>query len=233
MRCIICYDEFEEENFLEYWVSRKIRKKHAEETEIISSKQIAIQLCACAGEHFFHCECVAQYLAPKRKCPLCGIAYGVEMGNQPPGIMMVRMEKDTDCASKTNENKGRGSIKIIHKFKSGIQGPKHQNPGQRYSSRTEYIYLPRTVEGMRILGMIRLAWKRDLLYTVGRSVTRSLDNMIVWNGIHFKTSRYGGIANYGWPDATYFDRVKDEFKQKGITVDDIEERYKQKKRGKK
>ena len=28
------------------------------------------------------------------------------------------------------------------------------------------------------------------------------------------------------PDLTYFERVKDEFKQKGITVDDIEEKYK-------
>ena len=171
IKCIICYDEFDEENFLEHWVSRKIRNKHSEETEMISSKYIAVQLCACSGEHFFHAECVAQYLAPKRKCPLCSEAYGVEMGNQPPGIMIVRFEKDVDCASKTIENKGKGSIKIIHKFKSGIQGAKHQNPGQRYSSRTEYIYLPRTAKGMEILGMIRIAWKRNLLYTVDRSVT--------------------------------------------------------------
>ena len=35
---------------------------------------------------------------------------------------------------------------------------------------------------------------------------------------------------YYRPDPTYFERVKDEFKQKGITVDDIEERYKPRQR---
>ena len=231
LKCIICYDEFSDENFLEYWVSRKLQKKHSEETEIISSKCIAIQLCACAGDHFFHAECVAQYLAPKKKCPLCGVKYGVEVGTQPDGIMTVRMVKDVDVAStRKNENKNKGSIEIKHKFNSGIQIKGHQNPGQRYSSRTEYIYLPRTPQGMQILGMIRLGWKRRMLYTVGRSVTRSLDNVIIFNGIHFKTSRYGGPTNYGYPDQYYFQRVKDEFNQKGININDIEDKYKPRRR---
>jgi len=43
---------------------------------------------------------------------------------------------------------------------------------------------------------------------VGRSVTTGLDNQVVWNGIHHKTSMSGGAANFGYPDPTYFNRVK-------------------------
>eukprot|EP01084_Bolivina_argentea_P061967 113284_1 len=230
LACTICFGEFDEESFLEYWIHRKIQGKAAEENEIISSKGIAIQLCKCAGEHFFHAECVSRYVAPKRKCPLCSMNYGVEIGQQPYGIMQVRIDKKSDCASKGTENKGKGTITIIHKFKAGIQGKRHQNPGMRYPSRTEYIYLPRSAQGMECLGMIRMAWKRKLLYTVGRSVTLSLDNRIIWTSIHFKTAKHGGSTEHGWPDKTYFARVKDEFKFVGITEDDIENRYKRRRR---
>jgi deltex len=43
-----------------------------------------------------------------------------------------------------------------------------------------------------------------------------LDNNIVWNGAHHKTSPCGGTSQYGWPDNTYFFRVKEELKSKGI-----------------
>ena len=229
-KCTICFEDFEEENFLEYWVSRKARGLHSEETEVVSSKRIAIQLCQCAGEHFFHAECIAQWLAPQRQCPLCKVRYGVEIGNQPDGIMTVRMVKDSDVASKGTENRGKGTIEIVHKFPAGVQKHGHQNPGQRYGQRTEFIYLPKTKAGMEILGLIHVGWKRKVLYTVGRSVTKELDNQIIWNGVHFKTSKYGGLENYGWPDPTYYARAKDEFKQKGITVEDIPKRYQQKKK---
>jgi len=228
-KCTICFEDFEEENFLEYWVSRKVRGLHNEETEIVSAKRIAIQLSNCAGEHFFHSECIAQWLAPQRQCPLCKVRYGVEIGNQPEGVMTVRIVKDSDVASKGTENRGKGTIEIVHKFPAGIQKSGHQNPGQRYAQRTEFIYLPNTKEGKEILGLIHVGWRRKVLYTVGRSVTRNLDNQIIWNGVHFKTSRYGGLENYGWPDLTYYARAKDEFKQKGITVEDIPKRYQRKK----
>ena len=43
-----------------------------------------------------------------------------------------------------------------------------------------------------------------------------LDNSVVWNGVHHKTSPSGGTLHYGWPDSTYFYRVKEELKAKGI-----------------
>ena len=166
----------------------------------------------------------------RRKCAYCGVIYGVEMGTQPKGSMSVRFERNEDVASSKygTENKGKGSIQITHRFPAGIQGPKHPNPGKAYDSRTEYIYLPGGEEGMECLGLIREGWKRKLLYTIGHSVTLNASDRIIFGGIHFKTSRTGGVENYGWPDKTYFARVKDEFKAKGITVDDIPKRYKRK-----
>eukprot|EP01083_Nonionella_stella_P232325 819711_1 len=83
LQCRICIGEFEEEDFLEYWISRKLQNKAKEEREMISGKQIAIQLCKCKGEHFFHTECIAEWFLRKKKCPLCQEKYGVTIGNQP------------------------------------------------------------------------------------------------------------------------------------------------------
>lgn len=34
------------------------------------------------------------------------------------------------------------------------------------------------------------------------------DDCVIWNGIHMKTAMNGGEPNYGYPDPTYFTRVK-------------------------
>jgi len=234
-KCVICFDEFCKENFLEYWIQRKLQQKFIKqcdfEMDTVSCKQIAIQLCKCRGEHFFHTECIARYLAPKRKCAYCGVIYGVEIGTQPDGTMSVRFDKHLDVESSKygKENKGKGSFTITHRFAAGIQGSKHPNPGKPYGARTEYLYLPGGAQGIECLGLLREAWKRKLLYTIGHSVTLNASDRIVFGGVHFKTNRHGGVENYGWPDKTYFARVKDELKTKGITVDDIPDKYKKKK----
>jgi len=42
----------------------------------------------------------------------------------------------------------------------------------------------------------------------------------VWNGIHHKTNTSGGSTRYGYPDDTYFNRVKLELALKGVRLDD-------------
>jgi deltex-like protein len=66
------------------------------------------------------------------------------------------------------------------------------------------------------LKLLQEAFERKLTFTVGRSVTTGLDNQIVWNGIHHKTTISGGAANFGYPDPTYLTRVKEELAFKGI-----------------
>ena len=50
-------------------------------------------------------------------------------------------------------------------------------------------------------------------------MTRSRENCIVWNGIHHKTSLEGGSTNYGFPDATYSFRVREELAAKGVVFE--------------
>ncbi len=77
--------------------------------------------------------------------------------------------------------------------------------------------MPDTPEGNEVLALFELAFKRKLMFTVGRSVTTGLDNQVVWNGIHHKTAVNGGSSSFGYPDDTYLKRVKLELAAKGIT----------------
>jgi len=60
------------------------------------------------------------------------------------------------------------------------------------------------------------AFKRRLTFIVGTSQTTGLQNSVVWAGLHHKTSISGG--NFGWPDPTYFQRVTDELKDRGVIL---------------
>lgn len=55
---------------------------------------------------------------------------------------------------------------------------------------------------------MKKAFDRKLTFTIGRSVTTGMDNQVVWNGIHHKTHTNGGSSHFGYPDPTYFSRVK-------------------------
>ena len=50
---------------------------------------------------------------------------------------------------------------------------------------------------------------------IGRSLTTGRDNQIVWN-LHHKTSMDGGVQSFGYPDPSYFNRIRDELKEFGI-----------------
>ena len=82
-------------------------------------------------------------------------------------------------------------------MKSGVRN------GKQYPSTNRTGYLPDSPEGQKILRLLEVAFKRKLVFTVGRSVTTGADNVIVWNGIHHKTNINGGSANFGYPDPTY------------------------------
>lgn len=70
-----------------------------------------------------------------------------------------------------------------------------------------------------MLALLIKAFKRRLIFTVGFSVVRGRDNCIVWNGIHHKTNTSGGSSHYGYPDETYFNRVRNELADKGVVIE--------------
>ena len=72
--------------------------------------------------------------------------------------------------------------------------------------------------------MLKIAFDRKLTFTIGTSVTTGVQNTVIWNGIHHKSSLSGGAVNYGYPDPTYFNRVCEELASKGVNKDDYDEK---------
>lgn len=83
--------------------------------------------------------------------------------------------------------------------------------------------MPDTEAGREVLALLKKSFERKLTFTVGFSVVRGRDNCIVWNGVHHKTNTHGGATSYGYPDATYFNRVKNELADKGVVIESPQE----------
>lgn len=167
-----------------------------------------VKLNKCEG-HFFHLECIEMcHKGAHLRCPICGYIYGIMTGDMPPGTMYV-MKHSPD----TIEIEGCPNtpvLEIIYQMKAGTRD-NIQYPGTK-----RHAFLPCTKEGEEILRLLLISFERRLTFTIGTSVTTGRPNQIIWNGIHHKTSVGGGPACFGYPDDTYFCRVKEELAAKGI-----------------
>lgn len=99
-------------------------------------------------------------------------------------------------------------------MKGGVQKAFHQNPGASYSGTTRIAYLPNNSQGQELLKRLKHAFQHGLMFTIGTSLTTQQPNMIVWSGIHVKTSAHGGM--HGWPDPNYFQNANGELDGLGI-----------------
>ncbi|CAN9516152.1 unnamed protein product [Ophioblennius macclurei] len=165
--------------------------------------------------HSFCSSCVAAAFSVKPACPLCNAYHGRHTGTQPNGTMTVC--RHPKCLP---GHERCGCFIIRYSFPAGIQGPEHPNPGTMYSGTTRIAYLPANEEGEKILKMLRKAFDRKLIFTVGQSVTTGLQNVITWNDIHHKTNVNGGPPCFGYPDPDYLYRVREELYAKGVREDD-------------
>lgn len=80
-------------------------------------------------------------------------------------------------------------LNLFYSIASGIQGPEHPNPGRPYYAVgfPRVCYLPDTEKGRIVLKLLRVAFQRRLVFTVGRSVTTGREDVVTWNDIHHKT----------------------------------------------
>jgi len=186
--CPICLCEYEEDD----------------DQEIIKMKR-------CVG-HYYHLECIVYiWKDGSITCPICSYTYGApRLGNMPKGTMNVTFTT-TPLNGVTD---AKGSIQIDYNFPSGIQGPEHYHPGVAYEGTSRCCYLPDNNEGKEVLRLLKVAWERRLLFTIGTSVTTGSSDQVIWNGIHHKTSR--DADSHGYPDPTYLARVTDELKRFGV-----------------
>ncbi|UJR23811.1 hypothetical protein I4U23_026787 [Adineta vaga] len=165
--------------------------------------------------HTFCKECIDQYFqAIKPQCPCCFTIYGDIRGNQPENGRMVHIITRHHLPG--FERNSNGTIQITYTFPDGIQDERHPSPGQRYHGTQRTAYLPDNKEGRHILKLLEKAFKLRQVFTIGQSRTTGRENMVTWNDIHHKTSYKGGSENFGYPDKTYLNRVRQELAAKGI-----------------
>eukprot|EP00897_Mesotaenium_endlicherianum_P010139 jgi/Mesen1/9153/ME000587S08649 len=177
---------------------------------------LVVKLSEC--NHMYHRSCIVQWLQTRPSCPMCLHHYGVVTGTQPKegAHMWVSFHTYQEGSYALDGFPGTDVILVRYYFDDGIQGPEHPNPGQPYSGTRRTAYLPNNAMGQDILRLLRLAWDRRLLFRVGRSLTTGLENTVVWATIHHKTKTHGGAANFGYPDETYFARVRGELADQGV-----------------
>ncbi|KAG7220700.1 hypothetical protein INR49_017814 [Caranx melampygus] len=125
--------------------------------------------------HSFCSQCIDSVFRFKPACPICNTYHGVYTGNQPEGTMTVTR-----------------SWQRLPGFEHCGCIPEHPNPGVRYSSTSRTAYLPASEEGEKVLKLLRKAFDRRLVFTIGQSATTGLNNVITWNDIHHKTNMAGG-----------------------------------------
>ncbi|XP_070550588.1 E3 ubiquitin-protein ligase DTX3L-like [Ptychodera flava] len=166
-----------------------------------------------ACKHTFCKACIDQSEKIRgQTCPVCKQIFGVLIGDMPEGKMTHRVEKILSLPGFSK----CGSIIITYYFPSGYQKEEHPNPGKWYTGTTRTAYLPNNAEGQEVLKLLKIAFDRRLTFTIGRSVTSGLTDMVTWNDIHHKTNMYGGPTGFGYPDPDYLKRVKEELAAKGV-----------------
>ena len=201
--CPLCADEYYEginalpdEKLME--LNQKMLRGEIEMNVVILSK---------CSNHFFHKECVERLMGAQSgfKCPLCDMIYGVLTGDMPNGKMLDKV-RSFSCAGYSDYS----TIEIVYTFPDG------ERNGVKYKGTSRKTYLPNNEEGKEVLSLLKIAFERKLTFTIGKSLTTGIDNSIIWNGIHHKTSLIGGPTMYGYPDPDYLTRVKEELAKKGI-----------------
>uniref|UniRef100_A0A8C1PF09 E3 ubiquitin-protein ligase n=1 Tax=Cyprinus carpio TaxID=7962 RepID=A0A8C1PF09_CYPCA len=171
--------------------------------------------------HTFHMLCMlAMYNNGTKdgslQCPSCKTIYGEKTGTQPKGKMEIysipqSLPGHPDC----------GTIQIIYNIPPGIQGPEHPNPGQPYTCRgfPRFCFLPDNDKGRKVLELLKVAWTRRLIFTVGTSSTTGEPDTVIWNEIHHKTEMMSNVSGHGYPDPNYLDNVLSELASQGVTED--------------
>ncbi|XP_061904923.1 probable E3 ubiquitin-protein ligase DTX2 isoform X3 [Entelurus aequoreus] len=151
------------------------------------------------------------------QCPSCKTIYGEKTGTQP---LKGKMEIYS-IAQALPGHRDCGTIQIIYSIPPGIQGPEHPNPGQPFTCRgfPRFCFLPDSDKGRKVLELLKVAWMRRLIFTVGTSSTTGEPDTVVWNGIHHKTEMMSNLSGHGYPDPNYLDNVLSELASQGVTED--------------
>ncbi|XP_071099632.1 uncharacterized protein [Haliotis cracherodii] len=139
----------------------------------------------------------------------------IQRGNQPPGTMTVATFDHCHVSGFDDV----GIIVINYSIPGGKQTEDHPHPGRFYRGVNRRAFLPDNDMGKKVLRMLKIAFDRKLVFTVGRSLTTGQPDVVKWGHIMHKTSQDGGPDEYGYPDPEYLIRAVEDLANLGI-VDD-------------
>ena len=224
--CAICQEDLLCPEFAKLSISEAIARQAAMQA-VMENKRFdetftsVVMMPSCIGCHAFHRECIFNHFSSMKKdndqvkfyqCIVCKVSNGNRTGNMPPGTMKWSRERYTNLAG---TDCYEGALVIDYRFAGGmIPG---ENRPYRADGRT--AYLPYNDKGKQALGMLIEAFKRRLTFAIGTSQTTGEKDVIVWQGIHHKTSLKGG--EHGYPDPKYLDNLWKELADRGITPDKV------------
>lgn len=184
----------------------------------VSRNNLGYRLRKCRGKaltHAFHERCIDKWFETGRgQCPVCKANIMVNTGTQPvDGIMTDHVEPSPLPGFPTTSR----TRVISYVFQDGLQGSEHPHPGQSYAGTWRTAFLP-TPEADRHFRLLKVAFRRRLVFRVGRSLSTGRDNCVVWAGIHHKTNRHSG--EFGYPDDTYLNLLLEELHNNGVSEED-------------
>ena len=180
-----------------------------QDTETFSNPFIELMQCQ---NHAFHYKCLETWFHQRADCPVCRKNYGPIFGNQPlNGTMTVHV-----LPLSLPGFPDHSTLQIDYHFPTSVQSYDQPVPGAQLPEDCRSAYLPNCEPGQKILQLLKIAWDRRLIFTVGISLTHGVEagQRIVWNGIHHKTNISG---LYGYPDDSYFPLVLSELASLGIS----------------
>jgi hypothetical protein len=74
--------------------------------------------------------------------------------------------------------------------------PEHPTPGKWFDGINRTGHFPDSLDGRKIVKMLRVAFERKLVFTIGHSRTTGHEGVVTWNDIHHKTRTHGGPQEY-------------------------------------
>ncbi|CAI2179219.1 7745_t:CDS:2 [Funneliformis geosporum] len=162
--------------------------------------------------HIFHKSCIETWLympSSQMICPNCKTPCHDPMAPPPIGPM-----PDGEMSYSFSEK--FGAWFISYSIPNGKQLPCHPSPGKPFkgTSRTAICPIYQKWGPLLFIRMLA-AFYYHHTFTVGTSLTTNISDVIIWNGIHHKTTIDGG---FGFPDSTYEERVSLELDGKGILL---------------
>ncbi|CAD5112927.1 DgyrCDS2134 [Dimorphilus gyrociliatus] len=147
----------------------------------------------------------------KPGCAICGKKY-FETGNQPvDGVMKFsKIHKSLPTYQKYR------TIKITYEIPGGIQNIEHPSPGSWYDGIKKVAYLPNNEEGKELLKLLKIAFKRRLIFTIKKADNFEDEDYVTWNDIVHKTEIEPGKDTKEYPNDEYLLNLRTVLNSKGI-----------------